>query len=327
MASPNKLFTSNDLPVLTRLLSEADLKFVDVGGRGDAFPPFLPFAHLARYYVFEPEVTEAARLEEEFAQEQTWRSVVVMAEAVGRSRGLANLYVTENPGMSSLLEPDPAVVRRLCVWRKFGVQSVLQVPVVPLDEAAERHGFLDAAFLKLDTQGTELDILPGGTRVLESIVGIYTEAAFQPLYKGQALFSDLDSYLRSHGFVLFSLERTMLRRSRFSKTMYSRRMTAWAHCLYLREPETLAGSETNQGRRLAGLLASSLAFHQYDLALEVTGALEQAQLLGTPEVKELRSEVKHCAALRMDFVRSRTRTASLDKDLMGRSFRDKTYFK
>ena len=323
MASPKKLFSSLDLPVLTRLLSEADLKFVDVGGRGDAFPPLLPFAHLARYYVFEPEVTEAARLEEEFAHKQTWRSVVVMAEAVGRTRGLANLYVTENPGMSSLLEPDPAVVRRICGWRKFGVRSVLQVPVGPLDEAADRHGFLDAAFLKLDTQGSELDILQGGTRVLESAVGIYTEASFQPFYKGQHLFSDLDSYLRSQGFTLFSMERTMLRRSRFHKTMYSRRMITWAHCLYLREPETLVGG-TDPGHRLAALLASSLAFHQYDLAREVAGLLEEAQLLGTAEVKELRREVERCAARRMDFVVSRTRR-SLEEDLMDRSFRDKTY--
>ena len=325
MASPNKLFTANDLPVLTRVLSEADLKFVDIGGRGAAFPPLLPFARFARYYVFEPDVPEAARLEEEFALTQTWRSVVVIAEAVGRARGTASLYLTENPGMSSLLEPDPAVVRRLCVWRKFRVESVSQVPVVPLDEAADRHGFLDATFLKLDTQGTELDILQGGTRTLESVVGIYAEAAFQPLYKGQALFSDLDSYLRSHGFALFSLERTMLRRPRFSKTMYSRRMVAWAHCLYLREPETLAGSETEPGRRLAGLMASSLAFHQYDLALEVAGALEQAQLLGAPEVRELRSEVKRCAASRMDFVGARARTTGLEEHLMDRSFRDKTY--
>ncbi len=322
--SLDKLFTALDLPVLARLVSEADLKFVDIGGRGDAFPPLLPFARFARYYVFEPEVAEAARLEQEFAQKHTWRSVVVMAEAVGRARGLANLYLTENPGMSSLLEPDPAVVRRLCVWRKFRVQSVSQVPVVPLDEAAERHGFLDAAFLKLDTQGTELDILQGGARILESAVGIYTEAAFQPLYKGQALFSDLDGYLRSQGFTLFSLDRTMLRRARFSKPMFSRRMVAWAHCLYLREPETLADAKGDPGRRLAGLLASSLAFHQYDLALEVTRAFEQAQLLGTPEVEALRSEVKRCAASGMSFVQSRARTTSLEGDLLGRSFRDKT---
>ena len=319
-----KLFRILALPVLERLLSDADLKFVDVGGRGDAFPPLLPFAHLARYYVFEPEATEAARLEEAFAQEQTWRSVVVMAEAVGRSRGLASLYVTENPGMSSLLEPDPAVARRICAWRKFEVRSVLQVPVVPLDEAAERHGFLDASFLKLDTQGSELDILQGGTRVLESIVGIYTEAAFQPFYKGQPLFGDLDCFLRSQGFTLFLMDRTTLRRSRFRKTMYSGRMVTWAHCLYLREPETVAGG-ANPLHPLAGLLASSMAFHQYDVALEMTGAFEQAQLLGTPEVKELRREVRLCAASRMEFVVARTRRTSVETDLMSRSFRDKTY--
>ena len=324
MPLPEKLFRILALPVLERLLADADLKFVDVGGRGDAFPPLLPFAHIARYYVFEPEVTEAARLEEEFAHKQNWRSVVVMAEAVGRSRGVANLYLTENPGMSSLLEPDPAVTRHICVWRKFGVTSVLQVPICPLDEAADRHGFLDAAFLKLDTQGSELDILQGGTRILESAVGIYTEASFQPFYKGQPLFGDLDSYLRSQGFSLFTMDRTMLRRSRYRKTMYSGRMITWAHCLYLREPETVAGG-AEPGRRLAALLASALAFHQYDLALEMTGMFEQAQFLGTPEVKELRREVERCAASRLAVVGSRTRRTSVEEDLMDRAFRDKTY--
>jgi len=170
MTIPRKLFAVLDLPVFTALLEDADLKLVDVGGRGSAFHPLLTLAPFAHYFVSEPDASEAAALAERLPHEAPWRAVTVMSEAIAGRRGRADLYVTAEPGMSSLLPPDPAVVERFVLAPKFTVASVATVPVRPLDEAAAQYGFADAAFLKADTQGTELEVLASGPRLVEHLL-------------------------------------------------------------------------------------------------------------------------------------------------------------
>jgi hypothetical protein len=140
---------------------------------------------------------------------------------------------------------------------------------VTLDVAATAGGFTDACFLKLDTQGTELEILRSGAALLPSVLGVKVEASFRPYYRGQALFSDVDTYLRGHGFELFALERAHFRRTGYRPRLYSRRGLAWAHCLYLREP---AGLPREALTRLLGL---ALAWQQVDLAVEIAGVLPE----------------------------------------------------
>jgi hypothetical protein len=104
------------------------------------------------------------------------------------------------------------VTGRFYLHRKFAVTGTASVPLVPLDDAAALYGFFDACFLKIDTQGTELDILESGPRLVgESLLGVHVECSFRPFYKGQPLFADVDGHLRRHGFELCSLGRTNVR--------------------------------------------------------------------------------------------------------------------
>ena len=103
----------------------------------------------------------------------------------------------------------------------------------------------------------------------DSLVGIHAEVWFQPFYRGQPLFADIDSHLRAKGFSLVAMNRTLLRRARFDESLYSRRTVTWAHCLYLREPDDLQ----ERGPRLARLLALAVAFDHFDLALDIVDRL------------------------------------------------------
>jgi Methyltransferase FkbM domain len=59
--------------------------------------------------------------------------------------------------------------------------------------------------IKLDTQGSELDILKGAVKSLQGTSFIDIEVEFNPIYKSQPLFSEVDMFLRAHGFVLWRL--------------------------------------------------------------------------------------------------------------------------
>jgi FkbM family methyltransferase len=243
VATNKKLLTAEPLPTLTSLLQGADVKLVEIGGRGSTFPDLVTLAPFAHYYVSEPDASEAARLADHL-NGIGWRSVTVLTDAIGLACGDATLFHTAEPGMSSLLEPDPEVARRFYLRDKFRVVGTSTVSVTTLDEAALRYSFNDACFLKIDTQGTELDILRSGETLLrQSLLAVYVECSFRPFYRGQALFGEVDSYLRAQGLELFSLSRTNLRRADYPAGRYSRRVTAWAHCLYFREADTLVTAE------------------------------------------------------------------------------------
>lgn len=280
-------------PALVALLERTPLTFVDVGGRGSSLTQLWSLARMARYVTCEPDRSEVAGLTARLSDEG-WRAVTVVPEALASRPGETTLYLTNRPGMSSLLEPDPAVCRRFPMGGNFDVTGTVVVPAVPLDVAASRDGFADACFLKLDTQGTELDILQSGMSLLQrSVVGVYLETNFRPFYKGQSLFADCDQFLRQQGFSLFMLSRTNFRRAGHREDRFSNRVTAWAHCLYFRELDTVDGLD-RPPQALVQLLALALVFAQFDFAMEVLEEVERR--LPAADVRGIRDDVENVIA-------------------------------
>jgi FkbM family methyltransferase len=255
-------------PVLVSLLQDADLQFVDIGARGRPRPELVALAPYARLVAIEPDEEEARRLADT-QNDGSWRAHTVVQAAIGRRVGEATLHKTASPGMSSLLEPDPAVYTRFVNADAFEVVGSASVRTVPLDLAARQYGFEDACFLKVDTQGTELEILRSGPALVANAVGVYVETLFRPFYKGQSLFADVDAHLRGCGYELVELRRSALRTGTFRPGLYSEHQIAWAHCLYLRNPATLTGA-----RAVARTICVALAYGQHDLALDLAARHE-----------------------------------------------------
>ncbi|MFW5760810.1 MAG: FkbM family methyltransferase [Cyclobacteriaceae bacterium] len=64
----------------------------------------------------------------------------------------------------------------------------------------------DRIFVKIDTQGFEMEVLKGAAESLEKIKGIQIELSTMPLYKDQTLYFEIISFLNSNNFVLHSIE-------------------------------------------------------------------------------------------------------------------------
>jgi len=90
-------------------------------------------------------------------------------------------YNNEEDGTSSLLEPDGIVEK---VGAKF-LGTKVQVPTITLDSLIERDNlpYLDTRLLNIDTQGTELLVLKGATKLLtsQSLHYIICEVSFESL--------------------------------------------------------------------------------------------------------------------------------------------------
>jgi FkbM family methyltransferase len=202
------------------------LTLVDVGARGGIDKRWKPFYSELRVVAFEPDPVECGRL-----NKQSWPyDIRFLPNALGVQDGTsATLHITKRPGCSSLLKPN----YDLCNQFEFGsnMEIVGQYPMTlsRLDSVCD----VQPDMLKVDTQGTELDILQGAGRLLDRVMAVELEVEFVPQYEGQALFADIDAIMRSKGFMLRGLRRTSWRQRAPSPHAYGGQLMH-GDVLYLR---------------------------------------------------------------------------------------------
>jgi FkbM family methyltransferase len=169
---------------------------VDVGANPiDTEPPYTPMlsARLCRVTGFEPQPAPLHKLQENKGPHERYLPYVV---GDGETH---TLNVCRGSGMTSLFEPDPAALE-VFEYLKLPGQVVDRIPVHArrLDDISEIH---HVDLLKIDVQGGELAVFRGGTARLAEAVAIQTEVSFVALYKDQPTLGDIDSELRSQGFI------------------------------------------------------------------------------------------------------------------------------
>lgn len=189
-------------PVFEKIFTEYPLRMADIGAAGALRAPWSKASKYLHVYAFEP----GARADAIFQN----RHATVFPVALSDHSGSETLYETKKPDASSLLRPSDSV-RVYGGWDRFNVVKEYPVPVDTLDHVVDENGIPYIDFLKIDTQGTELAVLLGAERTLQSVFGIHVEINFLERYQGQSYFSDVDPWLRERGFVLYDIERRYLK--------------------------------------------------------------------------------------------------------------------
>lgn len=188
------------LPAVRRLAENHRLTVMEVGARGGIGPQFQPYADCTDFILCECEPEEAERLRRQ-------GHMVVDRLIAGEEVEAQAFHVTRNPRVSSsrmpqgrmlpfiagAMDPDP---------ERFDVQETLSLPTTTVD-AVERSFGRRVDILRLDTQGTEWEILSGMQSACPVL--IETEVSLAELYVGQKLFYDIGSLLTDRGYVIFDL--------------------------------------------------------------------------------------------------------------------------
>jgi FkbM family methyltransferase len=151
---------------------------------------------LLRVIGFEPLPAECEKLN---ALGRPGRRYLPYAIANGERR---KFYVTNTGMTSSLLRPNLEFAKLFNnLAELMQVISIADIDTVRLDDVAEiREQGCD--LLKLDTQGSEAEILAHAGQTLGRCLIIQSEVEFVSLYEGQPLFADVDRLLRERGFML-----------------------------------------------------------------------------------------------------------------------------
>lgn len=156
---------------------------------------------LFRCLGFEPDQKTFAKLTHNQSMHRRY-----VDKAVGDGRE-GKFYLCNGPHMNSMLKPNSPVLVDLMGYKSANVTEVINVQTVRLDDVPEA---LDAAMIKLDTQGTELNILQHASEVLVSAVVVQLEAAMLPMYEGQPSLFEVGIWLEKRGFVMHSLAKQQL---------------------------------------------------------------------------------------------------------------------
>jgi len=185
---------------------ESVIQVVDIGANPiDGKAPYVPLLAGGRVKLvgFEPNLEALAELNRRKGPHETYFPNAV---ADGRRH---TLHVCRAPGMTSLLEPNAALLAHFHGFPEWGeVLRTEEIETVRLDDVAE---IVNLDYLKIDIQGGELMVFQHATDKLSTCTIIQTEVEFLPMYRNQPLFSEVETFLRGLGFALHKFEQLTTR--------------------------------------------------------------------------------------------------------------------
>jgi FkbM family methyltransferase len=150
---------------------------------------------------FEPIKKSHQILEKKTQQDSKWLSYNY---ALGKKNAEQSIYISSNYDSSSLLKISEIHAR---VQEKSKIIGEEKVIVKKMDDIfPEISKEKKNIYLKLDTQGFEMNILAGAENSLEQIKVLQIELSIFPLYEGSENYQTIISYLEKKGFMLFGIE-------------------------------------------------------------------------------------------------------------------------
>lgn len=233
---------------------------VDIGARWGAQRPwnYFPEKHL-RYFGIDADAEECKRLN---SMNKDNASVVYYPAAVLDKESDETLYLTEEEGCSSIYKPNYKVINRYFFKEQWNIKKEIKLKTTTLNNVFNENK-VDPDFIKIDTQGSELNILKGAQTHLDRIVGLELEVEFLDLYKGQPLFADIDTFVREKGFELFDLNRYWANRSNLSKYHLNRGQIVFGDAIYFRSKNSFYSMDLSSEERKEKLLKIVLALSLY----------------------------------------------------------------
>lgn len=257
-----------------RALTDTDVrvKIVDVGANPiDSLPPYEPLLRrgVADVVGFEPNPEGLAKLNAQKGPFETY-----LPHAIGDGQR-HTLHFCAAPGMTSLLEPNPAVLNLFHGFPSWGqVVATEEVDTMRLDDIPETVG-LD--LLKMDIQGAELMVLRNAEARLADALVIQVEVEFLPMYIGQPLFGDLHIFMREHGFVFHRFFPEVSRTIRpllMDNNIYAGlSQLLWADAIFVRDFTDMTPLSDRQLQAMAAIMHE--CYQSVDLVLHLLTELDR----------------------------------------------------
>ncbi len=150
---------------------------------------------------FEPVEPAHGLLVTEAKNDPNW--IVAPRCAIGAKSGTVEVNVSTSSESSSVM---PLTEKLLDAAPSARYVEKERVNLKTLDDAAFEYVKGKKAYLKVDTQGYEGEVLTGASKVLRFCLCVELEVSLEELYAGQPLFRGIWQMMDDRGFALWDLE-------------------------------------------------------------------------------------------------------------------------
>ncbi len=223
---------------IKKLIQNENIVLVDIGASGGMQDKWKKLKEKITFIGFEPD----ERAFKELKSKNDSKSIYFNT-AVYKNKEKIDLYLTKRQEVSSIYKPNRKFLNKFPNANRFDVVEKHQMDADTIDNVLGDDYDID--LMKIDTQGSELDILMGAKNNLKNCLVLEVEVEFQEMYIGQPLFGDVDKFLRENGFVLFDLSTRRWNREGTSRK-FNTEQVIYADALYVKDISSLQETYENK---------------------------------------------------------------------------------
>ena len=203
----------NNFPNSQKILkTKTPFILIDIGARRGFHPIFNNIDNINKIG-FEPDKEEFDNLISKKKKNETFYQ-----EALADRNKNIFFYYTKNIGSSGLLIPNFKYYSRFIDEGQLKIKKKIEIKVTTLDNYKKKKLINDLDFLKIDTEGYDLNILKGGRQLVNNYcLGVQSEVYFNPVREKLPYFGEIHKLMESYGLSLYRLETSQNIRKQYSK--------------------------------------------------------------------------------------------------------------
>lgn len=187
------------------------LALLDLGASGGSYEGFLPVRGISTLIEVDADERDFGQATNAMSISKPQKIITRKAVIGSDTDDTVSIYLTEDPHCSSTLEPDMDKLRNFSYADLFRVSRRVYVPATSLSRLSND---LRCTFdwIKIDTQGSELDILQNmSPALLQDLLCCDAEVSFYAHYKGARALPEFHAFMLAAGFQVAKIVRVQSR--------------------------------------------------------------------------------------------------------------------
>jgi FkbM family methyltransferase len=175
---------------------------IDVGANLGQYYDFLRLevGFKSRVFSFEPDPDLAATLLRRSTADPLW---TIFPVGLAAEPGRLPFNTMSERTFNSFRKPASGLSRAHAKMNT--IVRTHEVEVTTLDHLEQQFGGLERTYLKIDTQGLDLEVLKGGRSVIDKIPAVQAEVSFRALYEGSPSYVEAINAFTAQGFAVSDL--------------------------------------------------------------------------------------------------------------------------